>query len=46
VNYEGAAYELARFLDLPPALWSGERDREVAARPPLRPADRVPGVTG
>jgi hypothetical protein len=46
VNYEGAAYALARFLDLPPAMWSGERDREVAARPPLRPPNRVPGVTG
>jgi hypothetical protein len=46
VNYEGAAFSLARFLDLPPALWSGQRDREVAARPPLRPPDRVPGVAG
>src|SRR5262249_31511530 len=25
VNYEAAAYAMARFLDLPPAVWSGRR---------------------
>ncbi len=41
VNYEAAAYALARFLDLPPAIWSGNRPRhrpppQVPARPPHR----------
>jgi hypothetical protein len=44
VNYEGAAYALARFLDLPPAVWSGTRPRH---RPPpqlpVRPPHREPG---
>jgi hypothetical protein len=44
VNYEAAAYALARFLDLPPALWSGARPRH---RPPpqlpARPPHREPG---
>src|SRR6516164_4336733 len=44
VNYEAAAYALARFLDLPPALWSGPRPRH---RPPpqlpARPPHREPG---
>ena len=44
VNYEGAAYTLARFLDLPPAVWSGTRPRH---RPPpqlpARPPHREPG---
>jgi hypothetical protein len=45
VNYEAAAYRLAYHLDLPPALWSGPRRRgRPAARPPLRPADRKPGL--
>jgi hypothetical protein len=43
VNYEGAAYAMAHFLDLPPALWSGSRPRR---RPPpqlpLRPPHREP----
>jgi len=45
VNYEAAAYALARFLDLPPAIWSGNRPRhrpppQVPARPPHRePSD-------
>jgi hypothetical protein len=45
VNYEGAAYALARFLDLPPAVWSGTRPRhrpppQLPARPPHREPDR------
>ena len=44
VNYEAAAYALARFLDLPPAVWSGSRPRH---RPPpqlpVRPPHREPG---
>jgi hypothetical protein len=45
VNYEAAAYRLAYHLDLPPALWSGpRRPGRPAARPPLRPADRKPGL--
>jgi hypothetical protein len=51
VNYEAAAYALARLLDLPPAVWSGTRPRH---RPPpqlpVRPPHREPGqprdVTG
>jgi hypothetical protein len=44
VNYETAAYALALFLDLPPALWSGERrDGRRHAQPPRRPAHRIPG---
>ena len=44
VNYEAAAYALASFLDLPPAVWSGTRPRH---RPPpqlpVRPPHREPG---
>lgn len=47
VNYEGAAYALARFLDVPPAVWSGSRPRH---RPPpqlpVRPPHREPGRPG
>jgi hypothetical protein len=44
VNYETAAYALALFLDLPPALWSGERrDTRRRAEPPQRPPHRIPG---
>lgn len=38
VNYEAAAYAIARVVDAPPALWSGPRRRPVEAIPPLRPA--------
>lgn len=38
VNYETAAYAIARLVDAPPALWSGPRRRPVEAIPPLRPA--------
>jgi hypothetical protein len=42
VNYEGAAYGIARFLDLPPAPWSGPRVRRHAAVMPVRPPHREP----
>src|SRR5215467_8108534 len=44
VNYEAAAYAMAGFLDLPPAVWSGERPQHRA--PPqlrVRPPHREPG---
>jgi hypothetical protein len=37
VNYEAAAYALARFSDAPPALWSGPRRHEFETIAPLRP---------
>ena len=37
VNYEAAAYALARAIDAPPALWSGPRRHPLAAIPPIRP---------
>ena len=37
VNYEAAAYALARAIDAPPALWSGPRRHPLPAIPPLRP---------
>lgn len=37
VNYEAAAYAIARRIDAPPALWSGARRREMEPIPPLRP---------
>jgi hypothetical protein len=40
VNYEAAAYALARAVDAPPALWSGPRRHPIAVIPPLRPATR------
>jgi len=44
VNYESAAYALARFLDLPPAVWSGSRRRHRAPpQLPARPPHREPG---
>ena len=43
VNYEQAAYALARHLDAPPALWSGPRRvRKGGAMAPERPPHRVP----
>ena len=44
VNYEEIAYWLARHIDAPPALWSG--DRPGMTEPPIipkRPVDRRPG---
>ena len=37
VNYEAAAYALARFANAPPALWSGPRRNEIESIAPLRP---------
>jgi hypothetical protein len=43
VNYEGAAYALARFLDLPPAVWSGTRPgHRPPPQLPVRPPHREP----
>jgi hypothetical protein len=38
VNYETAAYAIARAVDAPPALWSGPRRHPIPVIPPLRPA--------
>jgi hypothetical protein len=38
VNYEAAAYAIARAIDAPPALWSGPRRHPIPVIPPLRPA--------
>src|SRR5215469_14726544 len=44
VNYEAAAYAMAGFLDLPPAVWSGERPQHRAPpQLPARPPHREPG---
>ncbi len=38
VNYEAAAYAIARAIDAPPALWSGPRRHPIPMIAPLRPA--------
>jgi hypothetical protein len=38
VNYEAAAYAIARAVDAPPALWSGPRRHPIPVIAPLRPA--------
>jgi hypothetical protein len=38
VNYEAAAYAIARAIDAPPAMWSGPRRHPIPVIPPLRPA--------
>jgi hypothetical protein len=44
VNYEAAAYGLACFLDLPPAIWSGDRPQHRSPpQLPARPPHREPG---
>jgi hypothetical protein len=44
VNYETAAYALADFLDLPPAVWSGTRPgHRPPPQLPVRPPHREPG---
>ena len=44
VNYEAAAYDLACFLDLPPAVWSGSRPKHrPSPQFPVRPPHREPG---
>jgi hypothetical protein len=40
VNYEAAAYAIARAIDAPPALWSGPRRRPIPPIQPMRPATR------
>jgi len=40
INYEAAAYAIARAIDAPPALWSGPRRHPIPAIPPQRPATR------
>ncbi len=43
VNYEAAAYAIAHYLNLPPALWSGPRRSALpVAKPPPRPPHRAP----
>ena len=37
VNYEAAAYALAKVTDAPPAIWSGPRDHDMEAISPRRP---------
>ena len=46
VNYEAAAYAIARAIDAPPALWSGPRRHPLPAIPPLRPPTRRADTTG
>ena len=47
VNYEAAAYAMANFLDLPPALWSGTRPgHRPPPQLPVRPPHREPGDPG
>jgi hypothetical protein len=43
VNYEAAAYAIARAVDAPPALWSGPRRHPIPTIQPLRPALRRAG---
>ena len=43
VNYEAAAYAIARAIDAPPALWSGPRRHPIPAIQPLRPLTRRAG---
>jgi hypothetical protein len=45
VNYEDAAYGLARHIDAVPARWSGTRRREEQPIPPVRPVNRQPTTT-
>jgi hypothetical protein len=44
INYEAAAYAIARAVDAPPALWSGPRRRPIPAIPPFRPATLRAGM--
>jgi hypothetical protein len=43
VNYEAAAYAIARAVDAPPAMWSGPRRHPIPTISPLRPATRRAG---
>jgi hypothetical protein len=42
VNYEQAAYEIAKRVDAVPALWSGPRRHPTAPIPPFRPPSGRP----
>jgi hypothetical protein len=42
VNYEEAAYALARHIDAVPALWSGPRRHPEQPIPPIRPVNKIP----
>jgi len=42
VNYEQAAYAIARELDVVPALWSGPRRADCPQIPPIRPPEGEP----
>jgi hypothetical protein len=42
VNYEAAAYALARHIDAVPAQWSGPRRRQDQLIPPVRPVNKQP----
>ncbi|HET9657570.1 MAG TPA: hypothetical protein VFP72_19625 [Kineosporiaceae bacterium] len=46
VNYEAAAYALARELDAVPARWTGPRRWTVAPLDPVRPPNRTPEDPG
>lgn len=43
VNYESIVYELAKRLDSPAALWSGDRHGSTRHLEPERPVNRQPG---
>jgi hypothetical protein len=43
INYEAAAYELARRIDAVPAPWSGPRTPPLPVIAPERPVNRMPG---
>ena len=43
VNYEQAAYAVARAVDAVPAMWSGPRRHPVDQIPPIRPGPGRPG---
>jgi hypothetical protein len=45
VNYDTIALALARALDAPPALWSGDRRWPATPIPPQRPPSRFPRGT-
>jgi hypothetical protein len=45
VNYDSVALALAKMLDAPPALWSGERRWPSTPMSPRRPAARTPRPT-
>jgi hypothetical protein len=44
-NYDRTALALAKAVDAPPAMWSGDRRWPSTPIPPLRPASRLPRET-